>query len=156
MTDHRTVVISMDGSDCADFAFEWYLEQIRRPNDYVIFVHCPEYNGMFEAVSFGMGEATVEGDMTKMFGKEAKLMKELVNNLGEKLRDVMLSGKVKCVPGSHGDVILKVAEEEQASFIIAGRRGIGTLRRTFLGSVSDYVVHHRTIPVLVCCYKHGD
>ncbi|XP_046357821.1 universal stress protein in QAH/OAS sulfhydrylase 3'region-like [Haliotis rufescens] len=154
MADIRNVVISMDGSDCADFAFEWYLEQIRRPNDHVIFVHCPEYNAMFEAVSFGMGEATVEGDMTKMFGKEAKRIKELVNSLAERLRAVMLSGKVKCVPGNPGEVILKVAEEEHASFIITGRRGIGVLQRTFLGSVSDYVVHHSPIPVLVCCYKH--
>lgn len=33
--------------------------------------------------------------------------------------------------------------------IVMGSRGIGTIRRTFLGSVSDYCVHHAHIPVAV-------
>lgn len=31
-----------------------------------------------------------------------------------------------------------------------GSRGLGTIRRTILGSVSDYVVHHANVPVVVC------
>ena len=30
-----------------------------------------------------------------------------------------------------------------------GTRGLSTIRRTVLGSVSDYVLHHTTIPVAV-------
>lgn len=45
--------------------------------------------------------------------------------------------------------IIKVANEEKADLIVIGARGIGTLRRTVLGSVSDFVVHHSPIPVTV-------
>jgi len=28
--------------------------------------------------------------------------------------------------------------------------GLDAIRRTFLGSVSDYVIHHSKVPVLIC------
>ena len=53
-----------------------------------------------------------------------------------------------------GEVICKLAEDESADLIVIGSRGIGTLRRTILGSVSDYCVHHAHIPVLVVLASH--
>ncbi len=34
--------------------------------------------------------------------------------------------------------------------IVTGSRGMGKVRRTILGSVSDYLVHHSICPVVVC------
>jgi len=48
-----------------------------------------------------------------------------------------------------GEVICKLAEDEKAQLIVMGSRGMGALRRTFLGSVSDYCVHHAHIPVVI-------
>uniref|UniRef100_A0A1I8JPC2 Usp domain-containing protein n=1 Tax=Macrostomum lignano TaxID=282301 RepID=A0A1I8JPC2_9PLAT len=50
---------------------------------------------------------------------------------------------------SPGQSIVDLAEEENVELIIMGSRGQGLLRRTFLGSVSDYVLHHTHRPVLV-------
>jgi nucleotide-binding universal stress UspA family protein len=52
--------------------------------------------------------------------------------------------------GNPGDAVVHIAEDEKASMIVMGTRGLGTIRRTILGSVSDYVVHHSICPVLVC------
>lgn len=41
-----------------------------------------------------------------------------------------------------GEAIIKAAEEEGADMIIMGSRGHGIIRRTLLGSVSEYVSHH--------------
>ena len=49
-----------------------------------------------------------------------------------------------------GNVVCQVAKEESADVIVTGSRGVSAIRRTFLGSVSDYVVHHAGIPVCVC------
>ena len=46
-----------------------------------------------------------------------------------------------------GEVICKVCQEENVDLVIMGTRGQGLLRRTFVGSVSDFVVHHAHIPV---------
>lgn len=51
--------------------------------------------------------------------------------------------------GSPGDVILNYSKKENATAVVMGCRGLGKLRRTLLGSVSDYVVRHSSIPVIV-------
>jgi len=54
---------------------------------------------------------------------------------------------------SPGEYIIKVATEEDVSLIIMGPRGLGKLRKAFLGSVSDYVLNKSTVPVLL--YKRS-
>ena len=49
-----------------------------------------------------------------------------------------------------GQAICKAAMEEHADLIVVGTRGLGKVRRTFIGSVSDYVLHHAHVPVIVC------
>jgi len=51
--------------------------------------------------------------------------------------------------GSPRDLICKVAGEEAVNFLVIGSRGLGTVERLMLGSVSDYVVHHSPVPVVV-------
>jgi len=48
-----------------------------------------------------------------------------------------------------GPVIVHVATEANASMIVVGSRGLGTLRRTLIGSVSDYIIHHSDMAVVV-------
>ena len=52
--------------------------------------------------------------------------------------------------GNPGVVITEVAAEIKADMVVMGTRGLGTVRRTILGSVSDYVLHHVHIPVIIC------
>ena len=49
-----------------------------------------------------------------------------------------------------GQTICQVGEQEKAIMIVMGTRGMGKIRRTIMGSVSDYVVHHSHCPVVVC------
>lgn len=47
------------------------------------------------------------------------------------------------------DEILDLAGELDVGLIVTGSRGLGTLKRLVMGSVSDGVAHHATRPVLV-------
>ena len=51
-----------------------------------------------------------------------------------------------------GESIVQAAKDHGVDIIVAGSRGMGVVRRTILGSVSDYLVHHSHVPVLVCKY----
>ena len=57
------------------------------------------------------------------------------------------------IVGTHfknaGEGILHFAKKENANLILMGTRGLDAIRRTFVGSVSDYVIHHSAIPVTV-------
>jgi nucleotide-binding universal stress UspA family protein len=53
------------------------------------------------------------------------------------------------------DEIVKVAEEVRVGLIVMGSRGLGGVRRTLMGSVSDAVVRHAHCPVLIV-RRHED
>lgn len=55
--------------------------------------------------------------------------------------------------GSPGTVLVKLAERAQAQLIVIGTRGLGSLSRTILGSVSDYILHHADVPVCICSHN---
>jgi len=64
-------------------------------------------------------------------------------------RDGQLRGKFVSDFEKPGEFIIDVATREKAVYIVMGTRGLGKIRRTILGSVSDFVVHHATCPVVV-------
>jgi nucleotide-binding universal stress UspA family protein len=51
--------------------------------------------------------------------------------------------------GAPAATILKEAEAHDGNLIVVGARGLGALKRTALGSVSESVLRHARCPVLV-------
>lgn len=62
---------------------------------------------------------------------------------------VQVSAKIRVEGGSPGSTICKNVINEDIDMVVMGSRGLGTVRRTILGSVSDYVLHHAHCPVIV-------
>ena len=52
--------------------------------------------------------------------------------------------------GKPGEAICQVTKDSGADLVVMGSRGMGAIRRTFVGSVSDYVLHHAHLPVIIC------
>lgn len=64
--------------------------------------------------------------------------------------NVEVPGVLRSSSGRPGEVICQIAEEVSAVMILTGTRGMGKVKRTILGSVSDYLVNHAICPVMVC------
>lgn len=146
----RNVLIAMDESHHSDDALDYYKDHIHRPTDHVIILYVPEYHTVIQSPMV-MTDLSIIPDLMR---DETERVKNVVDKLGKKLQEHGLGGVVKSIGGKPGETIVKVSKEEDVALIVLGSRGMGSLRRTFMGSVSDYVMHHSHIPVLVC--KHPD
>lgn len=60
----------------------------------------------------------------------------------------------RVVEGSAGPAICATAEEVGADVVIVGSHGRGWFQRVVIGSVSEYVARHSSVPVLVV--RHDD
>ena len=56
--------------------------------------------------------------------------------------------------GSPGEFLVKLTKEEAADLVVMGARGMGKLKKTILGSVSDHVLSKVKCPVLICKEQH--
>ena len=64
---------------------------------------------------------------------------------------LQVKGKVlRYSANTPGEAVIKASTELGSDLIVTGTRGLGKIRRTILGSVSQYVVHHANVPVLIC------
>jgi nucleotide-binding universal stress UspA family protein len=63
--------------------------------------------------------------------------------------DKGIKGDYRQIYGQAGKAICKVAREEDIDLIVIGRRGRSGLGELFLGSVSNYVLHHAPCSVLI-------
>ncbi|CAG5124064.1 unnamed protein product [Candidula unifasciata] len=144
----RRVLVALDGSQNAFDAFDWYLKNVHTPNDYVIIVYSPNIASTVFNMDFLLpANVSAVSDAVSTAHEAAKDVQQL---LEEKLKQSGVQGSVQVLGSSNiGHAIVKEAEKEKVALIVIGSRGHGVLRRTILGSISSYVVHHSHIPVLV-------
>nr|XP_022301636.1 uncharacterized protein LOC111109705 isoform X2 [Crassostrea virginica] len=143
----KNVVIAFDGSEHAKHAVKFYAEKLHMPGDHVFLVYSVEVSDVIQQAPFSMDPEVFK----ELVQKEVKRIQEELIEFAKYLRSMKLEGTVKSTHAQKpGEGILSIAKEVNASLIITGSRGQSKLRRTFLGSVSDYVMHHAPVPVLVC------
>ncbi|XP_058955398.1 universal stress protein Slr1101 [Pocillopora verrucosa] len=154
----RKIVLGVDGSEHCERALEWYVKNLsNKKTDKLFIIHAQE-PPTIPAAPYPYGYAYYE-EWQHLLQKSDKHAKELLESFGAKCNHHELKFKLyKEESNRPGEVICKLAKDEGADIILIGSRGVGTLRRTFLGSVSDYCVHHTHIPVVVIPPQdsHGD
>ncbi|XP_063431097.1 universal stress protein Sll1388-like [Mytilus trossulus] len=146
--EERTVVVAMDGSEHAENAFNWYVKNGFRSSDRLVIVYCAEYNRInSQPVTLMSVDPTL---VTNLVAQEEEHVKEIAEKFNALVKKHKINGKVVRVNGDAGPGIVDVANREKAVYVVVGSRGLGKIRRTLLGSVSDYVLHHSLVPVIVC------
>jgi len=136
------VVLAIDGSKQAEEAFEWYLAQLHKDGNKVILTHAMELPTM---------PSRDEYEKQTSAGKKKKA--ELEEKYGGRLTELGIEWAFTAEIEKPGEFVVETATKNKADFIVIGTRGLGKVRRTIMGSVSDFVVHHANCPVLVCRHK---
>jgi hypothetical protein len=146
---NRVVLCAVDMSQHSRDAFNWYLANIWKMDDLIVLCYCPEPPSM-PSFSFKSG-LTLPSEkwhdiLIDANEKTRKLEEDFELTCIEKKLRYKIRGECYKNPG---EGICKIAEDEAVNLIIMGSRGMSQLKRTFVGSVSEYVVRNSTIPCLV-------
>lgn len=143
----RIVVVAVDRSQQAEQALEWYLSTVHRPENQLVLVHVPEG----PTLKMASGQHLSEGEVQKLVELEKQENAEMTTKFKGLLEKYGVKGEYRVVYSSKpGEAIVEASKTERATMVIMGTRGMGSIRRTIMGSVSDYVVHHSDVPVIIC------
>ncbi|ESO85185.1 hypothetical protein LOTGIDRAFT_167972 [Lottia gigantea] len=126
-----------------------YMEHIHKQENEVIVAHCPDYKNVVKSPIMSTDKSLINA----LLKQEEAEVEIIIQKIKEKISSAGLNCRLLRLTGDAGNAIVKTAENEKADCVVTGTRGLGTVRRTLLGSVSDYIIHHSHVPVLVCGHK---
>jgi len=137
MFDVERIVVAVDGSDCSLRAAEVAGDIAALFGGEVLVVHLDETIAAW-------GVATVAETPGEAF--------DLADGVVRVLKDRGVSARAEvreCVRGGVGDVIVAIADGEDADLVVMGSRGLGRVSALLLGSVAHTVLHQASVPVLI-------
>ena len=72
-----------------------------------------------------------------------------LKRMAQRLRKKGLKVSCLTVPGDPGETILRIAEENNAELIVLSTHGRSGLKRLVFGSVTEFVLKHSSLPILL-------
>lgn len=166
MGSGRNIVIAVDDSPSSKQAFDWAVKKLIMPVDSVKVVTVVDPAERPALLAPGGVAIEIHNDECKPDQKQLerrnKMMKEYESTLKKRgASGVSTRTIVGCIGTSydHGRHICEFAQENNADMIIIGSRGMGSFSKNILGmfglgSVSNFVANHATVPnILIHKYQ---
>ncbi|TGZ66923.1 hypothetical protein CRM22_005063 [Opisthorchis felineus] len=145
----RIVLFPIDGSTHCERAFAWYVDNLKAPKDHLVFITVVEPAYSSRAFEVAM-EAYIMSDMAPVLDASITRSKRLCREKMQKAKELGLHAQAFLhVDSRPGHAVTEAIEEHNAAIVVMGSRGLGAFRRTVLGSVSGYVLHHSHVPVVI-------
>ncbi|EDO42428.1 predicted protein [Nematostella vectensis] len=147
----RKVLVAVDGSEHSHAALDWYLKKCKRDDD-MLYGCIVKQQPSLPTFSFKAGITVPHEEWEEILKKT----NERANKEEEYFEMTVVPTKMKHEfeplldpDNKPGERICEHARNKKVDLIIMGTRGLNTLRRTLLGSVSDYVLHHAHVPIAI-------
>uniref|UniRef100_A0A0D9V1H1 UspA domain-containing protein n=1 Tax=Leersia perrieri TaxID=77586 RepID=A0A0D9V1H1_9ORYZ len=151
----QKVMVAVDESECSHHALEWALRNLAAsiaPPLLVITVQPLLPLGYVSAASFGspLGIPVVAPELIKsMQEQQQQLSQALIDKANQICAQHGVAVETMIKTGDPKEMICEAAEESRVDLLIVGSHSRGPVQRLFLGSVSNYCMHHCKCPVLV-------
>ena len=130
------IVVGVDGSPCARRALHWALGQAALTGATVEAVLAWEFEPLYGIYPYGPGEQTWTQHAEQLLDHEL-----------DTLPPGAVSVRGRPVRGRPAHVLIDTSTD--ADLVVVGNRGVGTALQRMLGSVSQKVARHATVPVVV-------
>ncbi|CAH8557560.1 unnamed protein product [Schistosoma curassoni] len=145
----RSVLIAIDGSEHSKKAFQYYLKWLQRSDDTITIYHAVEPVSL-PTISLSNPISIPSDEWSNIVEVNVKRVRELEHDYSTDCLAHNLTYQFLYESVNHiGESIIRKAEQINACLIIIGSRGLGAIKRTIMGSVSDYVVHHANTTICV-------
>ncbi|CAN8270102.1 unnamed protein product [Cochlearia groenlandica] len=162
----KRIMVAIDESDSSFYALQWVVDHfsnlfMTRDDDVaeaegghglLTVVHVQSPFQHFAAFPAGPGGATVYAS-SAMIESMKKTRQETSDALFSRALHMCQAKQIRTetivLEGDAKETICKAVEKMKVDILVVGSRGLGKLKRAFLGSVSDYCAHHANCPILI-------
>jgi nucleotide-binding universal stress UspA family protein len=139
------ILLASDGSTEAQLAARTAAELANSTNSELHIICVPD--STYHSGDLGFSYATYEEAIEAVKGETQKVLDEQAQKVEE------VGGSVKeahpRIDERPERAIIHLAEELGVGLIVMGSRGLGSVRRALMGSISDSVVRHAHCPVMI-------
>jgi len=150
------ILVAIDCSKFSKRVFEEALAQAKANAASLMVLHvlspdeedCPDTSGLLNTYYYAGTDREAAQHCQQMWEKFCQKGLEMVKAYVAEATAAGVNAEFAQKPGSPGRTICNVARTWEADLIVIGRRGHSGLSELFLGSVSNYVLHHAPCSVL--------
>ena len=140
-TTEHSIVVGTDGSVTAEAAVRWALELAAGGQASVHLVTAYR--------DFSSDRERLRGTARSQPVELREAAEAVLARAGRPFDDASIEASTHARAGNAADVIIEVAEEQDADLIVVGARGLNGLERFLLGSVSSKLAHHAPCSVMI-------
>lgn len=156
----KTILVPVDGSENSERALTHAVELAERFEAKLVlmnvledYLYAGHLSGLEVPSELRIRQLPVEADpdeykderlTSHQVADKVNMLRRMYAKVPEGVKTVLYFGV-----GSPREDIINVADQVNADLIVIGSRGLGTIRRMLMGSVSNYVLHESTLPVMV-------
>ncbi|GFO44001.1 universal stress protein a-like protein [Plakobranchus ocellatus] len=142
------VLIPLDSSKSSEYCIEYYLKYLHREGNQVHTCYVSDYFG-----DVGVLEGPTPGRIRELEEEDKRKAAAIEAGVTKIFQSAHIDGNfTRLTAKNPWHKIIEHSKAIHATLIVIGSRGMGKVRRTIMGSVSESVLHHSDIPVLIC--KH--
>lgn len=146
----RKILVALDQSDNARQIYEHALSLAKLSNASLMLLHVLSYEGDSIAYpasfSYWNYSPQLSANTWQFYQKQWEEHKneslKTLQSYASEANTAGINSEFRQIVGNPGVVICDFARSWEADLIIVGRRGLRGLTEFFLGSVSNYVLHH--------------
>lgn len=156
MPGDRNIGIAVDYSPSSKSALQWALDNLADKGDRILIIHVNQSKAPESGQSQlweKSGSPLIplaefrEGNLSKQY--ELNPDAEILDMLDTAQRQKQLEVIAKVYWGDAREKLCDAVEDLKLDSLVMGSRGLGQLKRVFLGSVSNYVISNANCPVTV-------
>ncbi|KAH0725351.1 hypothetical protein AABB24_000596 [Solanum stoloniferum] len=149
VTMKKMIMVAIDESEESFYALKWALDNLINDPSIIITlinVQLPFTPMVYPAGPVVFATPTVVEAVKKGQHENATRILSRALHL---CKQKMVKAETLILDGDPKDMICQAAHELHADLLVVGSRGLGKIKRAFLGSVSDYCAHHVQCPILI-------